>query len=78
MRVRLEGITLKGKNKVRQHGEIWNILETRTRVECLGGKIGFLVESLCNTFRVGNGKFNKDKRWVAIQGDVDFKVEVIQ
>lgn len=76
MQVKLEGITKYGKERIRKHGETWTVLETRTRVECLGGKIGFKLESLADTLRE-NGGMTKDMRWVAIQGDENFKVQVI-
>jgi hypothetical protein len=73
VKVILEGITLKGKNKIRQHGSTWTVLEIRTRVECLGGKIGYYLESLADTLKLGKEK-QKDRRWVAVQDDEDFKV----
>jgi hypothetical protein len=77
MRVRLEGISLKGKNRVREHGSIWNVLEINPSVECLGGKMGFRIESLGETFKLRTTR-TKDNRWVALAGDENFKVEVIQ
>jgi hypothetical protein len=76
MRVRLEGITLRGKNKVRQHGAIWNVLEINPRVECLGGKMGYYIESLADTDKTPSGR-EKSRRWVALPNDEDFKVELI-
>lgn len=73
MKVRLEGISLKGKNKVREHGEIWSVVEINPAAPVLGGKIGYLIESLAETLKIGSQRV-RDKRWVALVGDEDFKI----
>lgn len=67
MQVRLEGISLKGKNKVREHGELWLVLQTRTNVVCLNGGTGYYLEAIGD----------KSTRWVAVKNDTDFKIEVL-
>lgn len=64
-RVRLEGISLAGKNKVRENGELWDVVEIRNNVSCLGGGTGYLLKSIVKPNYV---------RWVKTTGDEDFRV----
>lgn len=73
MQVRLEGISLKGKNRVREHGELWNVL----MVKPYKGKLAYYCESLGNTFKLGNKRV-KDTRWVEMESDPDFKVTKVK
>lgn len=69
MQVRLEGKTLKGKNRVREHGELWDVLY----IKPYKGKLAYYCESLGNTFKLGETRV-KDSRWVECDDDPDFKV----
>ena len=73
MRVRLEGKSLKGKNRVREHGELWDVLY----VKPFKGKLSYYCQSLADTFKLGNTKV-KDARWVECDNDPDFKVTKVE
>lgn len=62
-RVTLEGISQHGKNRTREHGTDWELLEKREGVSALGGKTGLLL-------RAPDG----DIRWVAEEDDRHFVV----
>lgn len=61
--VTLEGISQHGKNRVREHGPDWELLERREEVPALGGKSGLLL-------RAPDG----DVRWVAEEADKHFEI----
>ena len=69
-KVKLIGKTLHGKNRVHQHGDIWEVLC------CQNGQFGPLgLQSLNKTF----GGFTdchkeKDWRWVLPENDLNFEV----
>ena len=69
MQIRLEGISRKGKNRVREHGELWNVIQ----IGKFGGQPAYLLESLANTLKMGSERI-KDGRWVLMSGDPDFKI----
>lgn len=60
----VKGISMKGKNRVREHGDRWVVIATWPHVKCLRDQPGFLLKS------VKTGWF----RWVAKDGDTDFEV----
>lgn len=61
----LEGKTLKGKNRVREHGSEWTLLETRQRV-----LFSFDTGPWLHVQSLKTG----DSRWVHGVSDRDFKV----
>jgi hypothetical protein len=50
MRIKLEGITLKGKNRVKEHGQWWDVLDWSSPT----ASIDFAIESV----------MTGDRRWI--------------
>jgi hypothetical protein len=71
MKVRLTGKTRHGKNRVREHGELWNV-ESETEMLIARPKLKgpFLF------LRPANG--SNDMRWVAEKNDPDFALEFVE
>lgn len=68
-RVRLIGKTLHGKNRIRQHGDIWEVVDRPDRPDRLA------LQSLNKTFGgFSDGHKEKDWRWVFPKNDPDFEV----
>lgn len=65
-RVTLEGISQHGKNRIREHGTDWELLEKREEVSALGGKSGLLL-------RAPDG----DARWIAEEDDQHFQINQV-
>ena len=63
----LSGVSQRGKQKIHQHGERWEILKEEQ------GR--FLLKSSGATFHIGGGVMENDWRFVQIHGDKDFKIE---
>lgn len=63
----LRGLTLKGRNRIREHGARWRVVREEPATICLRGQPGILVES------VATG----DARWIARHNDRDFAVHAI-
>ena len=63
----LSGVSQRGKQKIRQHGERWELLN-----EEMGR---FLLKSIGLTFHIGDGIMENDWRFVQIHFDKDFKIE---
>ena len=66
----LEGISRHGKNRIAQHGDVWNVIETD------GACPGISVRSKNRTFNTGGSGDNKwihDGRWID-PNDFDFKI----
>ena len=65
--IRLKGITQKGKNRVREHGEMWSVLAETDRVI-------FSTEAGGWLFVAPEGKMQNDKasRWIHKLDDLDF------
>lgn len=61
--IKLVGKSLKGKNRIREHGELWEILEKRDFVMCLNGP-GLSIKSA----KTG------DIRWISVTDDGDFMI----
>jgi hypothetical protein len=76
MRVRLEGVSKKGKERIMQHGSIYEVKQIDPTCKLCAGKIAYYVESLSETLKMGTQRV-KDGRWVAIKNDPDFKVELL-
>jgi len=68
--VKLIGKTRHGKNRIAQHGEIWE-------VESEHGNI-MLLKSLEETFVITGSTTCFDKRWVSVENDRDFEVVIDQ
>lgn len=64
MIIKVEGISNLGKNRIREHGDEWEIEETRDSVPCLNNGQGFKLKSLKTGFI----------RWMAVSADKDFVV----
>lgn len=72
-KIKLKGITQKGKNRVREHGNEWMVLaETDTILFAPGdfGPWAFISP-------LGSGFMDKAARWVRVNNDVDFEVMVV-
>jgi hypothetical protein len=70
--IQLKGISQKGKNRVREHGDRWTVLAETDRVLFSPGSTGqwlFVAP-------VGLGQNDKASRWVRASGDTDFSVIV--
>ena len=71
-KIKLVGLSQKGKNRVREHGDSWIVLAETDRILFSPGKIGPWL------FIAPNGKSMDDKssRWVHLNQDQDFKILV--
>jgi hypothetical protein len=70
--VKLQGLSQKGKNRVRENGSDWTVLAETDRVLFAPGKEGpwiFVVP-------VGKAQDDKASRWVRVFDDADFSVVV--
>lgn len=68
--IQLKGITQKGKNRVREHGDRWVVLAETDRVVFAPNNPGpwlFVAP-------VGKGQEDKASRWVRASDDLDFGV----
>jgi len=71
MKVRLIGKSRHGKNRVREHGELWNVeAECATLIARPGANGPFLF------LRPANG--SDDMRWVAENNDPNFNLEFVE
>lgn len=71
--VRLQGITRHGKNRINQHGDVWEVVNCSGKFQ---GQSAMELKSLHKTFRVG-GESHHDGRWVLIKDDPNFNWEKI-
>jgi hypothetical protein len=69
----LKGLSQKGKNRVRDHGERWVVLAETDRVLFAPDKTGPWVF----VAPTGKGQDDKASRWVRVVGDADFSVNVV-
>lgn len=69
--VRLKGKTLKGKNRVREHGDVWRVTKIAENSGGLIQKGDFLIEPIEQ-----KGRW-PESRWVTPASDKDFEVELI-
>ena len=70
--IRLKGITQKGKNRVRDHGETWAVLAETDKV-IFNPELGpwlFISPAGCD-------QFHKASRWIKRNNDFDFEVHMI-
>lgn len=58
----MHGKSLKGKARIKEHGNIWIILLSSDRVACLGNKPGWLLQAPSGYLR-----------WMAKENDRDFQ-----
>lgn len=68
--VQLKGISQKGKNRVREHGDRWTVLAETDKVlfsPSTNGPWLFVAP-------LGLGQNDKASRWVRAAGDLDFTV----
>jgi hypothetical protein len=71
--VQLKGLSQKGKNRVREHGDRWSVLAETDRVLFAPGKNGpWLFVS-----PVGRGQDDPASRWIRASDDADFQVQVV-
>ena len=71
-KVRLKGRSQKGKNRVRDHGEMWTVLAEADRVLFAPSNPGpwlFVAAEGCD-------QNHKSSRWVKTAGDADFEVVI--
>lgn len=71
--IHLAGISLKGKNRVREHGERWTVHAETDRVLFAPNRPGpwlFIVP-------IGRNTNDKAGRWILASGDTDFKVVTV-
>lgn len=69
-KIQLKGITQKGKNRVREHGDQWTVLAETDVVLFSPNQHGpWLFVS-----PVGCDQNHKASRWVRVSGDTDFTV----
>lgn len=70
--LRLQGRTLKGKNKIREAGtDLWEVLLVSQYVPCLNNDVGYLIMPQGAT----NGQ--QVSRWIKKVGDVDFIIKEV-
>lgn len=70
--IQLKGISQKGKNRVRDHGERWTVLAETDRVLFAPNNPGpwlFIAPH-------GQGQNDKASRWIRANGDSDFTMVV--
>lgn len=67
-KIRLKGVTQKGKNRVRENGELWEVIHMKSSISCLNGAIGMLIRPV-RSDREGN------LRWIAFENDQNFDWE---
>lgn len=72
--VQLKGISQKGKNRVREHGDRWTVLAETDRILFAPGKAGPWLFITPNPAGPGLGQDDKASRWVHANNDHDFKV----
>ena len=71
--IQLKGLTQKGKNRVREHGDRWTVLAETERVLFAPSAQGpwlFVAPQ-------GLGQNDKASRWIRASGDPDFSMVVL-
>ena len=68
--VQLKGLSQKGKNRVREHGDRWTVLAETDQVLFAPSTPGIWLF----VAPVGLGQDDKASRWVRADGDTDFTV----
>lgn len=74
MFVRLKAKTQHGKNRIEQHGDVWEVVSISVRQQKMW------LASLKATFRLSREhEKSKDCRWLHLNNDTDFEiVEVVK
>jgi len=67
--ITLKGISLKGKNRVRELGQDWIIISEPTPCQCFNGELGIMISPIKDRF---NHKGFDRARWVNFPLDPDF------
>lgn len=66
--LRLEGVTRKGKNRIREaRTDRWRVLERRNHVACLNGREGLRIRPV-------KAADSRHDRWIDAHSDLDFRV----
>lgn len=70
--IRMTGITQKGKNRIRENGELWDVLQEADRVifDSAPGPWAFVAPR-------GLGREANGSRWVNLRSDKDFLIELL-
>lgn len=63
----MRALSLKGKNRIREHGEKWTISTISSNVPCLKGETGWLLRAVQTGYNC----------WMKAQGDEDFE-EIVE
>jgi len=66
----LRGKTRHGKNRINQHGEVWEVVDDNGKFK---GQPAFSLKSL-NKTEGPRGKKGHDSRWVLKKNDPDFEI----
>lgn len=69
--VRLVGKTLKGRNRIHEHGKLWLVSDIRDQVISKNGKKAVALVSV----KADEHGWPSDARWVAVENDDDFTIE---
>ena len=64
-KVKLTGKSGHGKNRIREHGELWTVIKEFESIACLDMKAGLFIQS----------EKTHEKRWIAKSNDKHFKAE---
>ncbi len=67
--IKLSGITKKGRQRVKQHGEMWRVLEVRDTVIFSSERGPWMLVA-----PGGHDKTSNSIRWVHVSADEDFAV----
>ena len=73
-RIKLKGITAKGKNRIREHGDTWTVLAETDRVLFSPTQQGPWLFITPKPAGPGLGQDDKASRWVHLTSDFDFTV----
>lgn len=60
--LQLEPITKRGRQIIKEHGDLWTVLETRDHLPCFDGRAGLFVQS----------RASGDTRWIEPDGSPHF------
>ena len=72
-KIKLQGITQKGKNRIREHGNDWWVLAITNSILFSPNQSGpWLFVS-----PIGCNQNSKSARWIKYHNDLDFKVVIV-
>ena len=72
--IRLKGISQKGKNRIREHGDRWTVLAETDRILFDPSKQGPWLFISPKNAMMGLGQDDKASRWIHANNDFDFTV----